>query len=134
MSAPDWSALVAAATAAQANAYAPYSRYQVGCALLADDGRVFVGANCENASFPLGLCAERAAMAAAVTAGARAFLACAIVTPGPGAGSPCGGCRQVLRELGPTFPVRCVARTGETVDFDRDALLPGAFSPSDLPR
>lgn len=127
----DWKQLIASARIARRNAYAPYSKYRVGCALLASDGRVFVGANCENASYPLGLCAERAAIAAAVTAGARAFLACVIVTQGPKPGAPCGGCRQVLRELGPTFPVRCVSPR-ETRTFDRDALLPAAFTPSDL--
>ena len=132
MSGIDWDALLAAAKAAQANAYAPYSKYNVGCALLAADGRVFVSANCENASYPLGLCAERGAVSAAITAGVRAFRACVIVTPGPGIGSPCGGCRQVLCELGPTFPVRCVSLTGERADYDRDALLPGAFGPGNL--
>lgn len=130
----DWGALVAAATAARANAHAPYSRFLVGAALLADDGRVFVGANCENAAYPLGLCAERGAISAAITAGARRFLACVVVTGGPGAASPCGGCRQVLAEFGPSFPVRSVALDGSGVlDSSVAALLPLAFDPAQLP-
>ena len=130
----DWTALVDAATAARANAHAPYSRFQVGAALLADDGRVFVGANCENAAYPLGLCAERGAISAAISAGARRFLACAIVTGGPGAASPCGGCRQVLAEFAPSFPVRSVALDGSGVLVSSVAeLLPHAFDPAQLP-
>lgn len=130
----DWSALIAAATAARANAHAPYSRFLVGAALLAEDGRIFVGANCENASYPLGLCAERGAVSAAIAAGARRFLACAIVTGGPGAASPCGGCRQVLAEFAPSFPVHSVALDGSgTLESSVAALLPFAFDPAQLP-
>jgi cytidine deaminase len=129
----DWDALVAAATAARSHAHAPYSRFLVGAALLADDGRVFVGANCENAAYPLGLCAERGAISAAIAAGARRFLACAIVTSGPGAASPCGGCRQVLAEFAPSFPVRSVALDGSGVLVSSVAeLLPFAFDPAQL--
>ena len=95
MTAPaiDWDALRAAADAARANAYAPYSGYSVGAALLAEDGRVFVGANVENASYPLCVCAEQHAIAHAVFAGAREFVGMAVATEGPVAGAPCGGCR-----------------------------------------
>lgn len=130
----DWAALVAAATLARSNAHAPYSGFQVGAALLADDGRIFVGANCENAAYPLGLCAERGAVSAAITAGARHFIACAIVTGGPGAASPCGGCRQVLAEFAPSFPVRSVALDGSGVLLRTVAeLLPFGFDPAQLP-
>jgi cytidine deaminase len=129
----DWDALVAAATAAREHAHAPYSRFRVGAALLADDGRIFAGANCENASYPLGLCAERGAISTAIAAGARRFLACAIVTSGPGAAAPCGGCRQVLAEFAPSFPVRSVALDGSGVlDTTVAALLPHAFDAAQL--
>lgn len=131
----DWEPLVAAATSARANAHAPYSRFLVGAALLTDDGRVFVGANCENAAYPLGLCAERGAISAAIAAGARRFLACAIVTAGPGPASPCGGCRQVLAEFAPSFPVRSIALDGSGVlDSSVAELLPFGFEPARLPR
>ena len=129
----DWDALVAAATAARENAHAPYSRFRVGAALLADDGRVFAGANCENASYPLGLCAERGAISTAIAAGARRFLACAIVTSGPGAAAPCGGCRQVLAEFAPSFPVRSLALDGSSaLETTVAALLPHAFDAAQL--
>jgi cytidine deaminase len=136
----DWAALRATAEAARAHAHAPYSGFRVGAALLAEDGRVFAGANCENASYPLGLCAERAAVAAAVTAGARRFLAIAVVAGGAAAATPCGGCRQVLAEFAPSFEVRCYAAGGDAeVRATVAALLPAAFdagllaSPAGLP-
>jgi cytidine deaminase len=126
---PDWAALRAAAATARAHAHAPYSGFHVGAALLADDGRVFLGANCENASYPLGLCAERAAMAAAVTAGARRFRAIAIVVDGAVPATPCGGCRQVLAEFPPSFEVRCYATGGQAeVRSSVAELLPHAFA------
>ncbi len=95
--------LLNAALAARAHAYAPYSGYRVGAALLAEDGRVFTGCNMENASYGATICAERAAFAAAVSAGVRSFKAIA-VAGGRGekadpAASPCGICRQVMAEL-----------------------------------
>lgn len=128
----DWDALVAAAWRVREQAYAPYSHYRVGAALLAEDGRVFVGANVENASYGLCLCAERAAIGTAVAAGARHFVAIAVVTQGSEPGSPCGMCRQVLAEFAPSFPVRCVSEGGATLDSSTDALLPHAFGPAAL--
>jgi cytidine deaminase len=128
----DWPALVRAAKAARKKAYAPYSKYQVGAALLASDGRVFVGCNVENASYGLCQCAERTAIGAAVAAGARRFSAIAIASPGSTPATPCGMCRQVLAEFPPSFPVRCIAQRGAPIDTTVAALLPGAFGPSVL--
>lgn len=128
----DWNALVAAAWGVREVAYAPYSNYLVGAALRAEDGRVFLGANVENASYGLCLCAERSAIGAAIAAGARRFVAIAVVTGGEEPGSPCGMCRQVLSEFGPPFPVRCVAESGKALDSSTDALLPFAFTPAAL--
>ena len=104
---PGLDALMAAARAVALHAHAPYSRFRVGAAVLAEDGRVFVGCNVENASYGLALCAERTALAAAIAAGARRFLAIAVTCPdadphaGPQGRSPCGACRQWMLELAP---------------------------------
>ena len=86
--------LIAAATAARAHAYAPYSHYSVGAALLTRTGKVYTGVNVENAAYPSGMCAERVAVFKAVSEGERSFAAIAVVTENGGA--PCGACRQVL--------------------------------------
>ena len=132
MSDVDWSALEAAAIAVRARAYAPYSRYQVGAAVLAEDGRVFVGCNVENASYGLTICAERTAAVSMVAAGAREIRAVVVVTAGPEAGSPCGACRQTLAELAGDAPVRMLAVDEAGVVISRressvDTLLPGKF-------
>ena len=123
----DWEALRAQAEAVRGRAYAPYSGYRVGAALLAADGRVFVGANVENASYGLCLCAERSATAAAVAAGVSQFIAIAITSPGDSPATPCGMCRQVLAELAPGIPVHCYGAEGGVIETDVGALLPGAF-------
>lgn len=128
----DWPVLDAAARAVRKNAYAPYSGYRVGAALLSDDGRVFVGANVENASYGLTQCAERSAIGAAVSAGATRFVAIAIASPGARPATPCGACRQVLAEFPPAFVVRCIAERGEPITSDVVALLPAAFGPAEL--
>jgi cytidine deaminase len=101
----DWRALVAAASRARTAAYAPYSGYSVGAAILAGSGRVFEGCNVENASFGLTLCAERSAVAALVACGERTVVAVAVVTAGPEPGSPCGLCRQTLAEFADDIPI-----------------------------
>jgi cytidine deaminase len=105
MSTVDWKTLVEAATRARANAYAPYSGYQVGAALVADDGRIFAGCNVENASYGLALCAERNAVGQLVAAGGKRPVAIAVVTAGPEPGSPCGLCRQTLTEFADDLPI-----------------------------
>ncbi len=121
-------ALIGAARQARARAYAPYSRFAVGAALLAEDGTVIEGCNVENASSPLGLCAERAAVAAAVVRGYRRFRAIAVVG-GERAISPCGGCRQVLREFGDFWVVGGNADGTALERWRLSELLPAAFGP-----
>jgi cytidine deaminase len=94
-----WRLLVEAAARARDRAYAPYSNYRVGAALLAPDGAIFAGCNVENASYGLALCAERSAVAHLVAAGGSRVAAIAVVTAGPEPGRPCGLCRQTLSEF-----------------------------------
>jgi cytidine deaminase len=119
--------LLGLADAAAARAYAPYSRFHVGCAVLARDGRVIEGVNVENASYPLGVCAERAAFSRAVAEGYRPgdFVVAAITA------SPCGGCRQWLAEMAVE---RVVFRNGgRVVTMTVDELLPEQFESTSLP-
>jgi cytidine deaminase len=127
--------LVAAARAARQRAYAPYSGYRVGAALLTEDGTVVTGANVENASSSLGICAERSAVAAAVAAGHRRFTAIAVAVSGADPARPCGACRQVLHEFpaGPDLEVVCAGEDGERlVVTTLGELLPQAFGPAQL--
>ena len=120
-----------AARDAYGRAYAPYSNYQVGAAVLADDGHVYTGANVENAVYPLTICAERVAIASAIAAGARRILAIAIVTANGGA--PCGACRQVMREFGDdAMLVTMEDRSGNCRTRTLGELLPDSFSATDL--
>ncbi|MEQ9507045.1 MAG: cytidine deaminase [Hyphomonas sp.] len=123
----DWAALKAAALAARARAYAPYSEYKVGAALLAESGEVFPGCNVENATFGATCCAERTAVFSAVAAGQTAFRAIAVATAGPGAGTPCGICRQVLAEFGGDIEVLCFTPEGAEQKYLLSELLPFAF-------
>lgn len=130
----DIAELLAAATAARANAYAPYSRYAVGAAVRAADGRVFAGANVENAAFPVGTCAEAGALAAMVCAGQTRLVAVLVLGGGAAPTTPCGACRQRLREFaGPETPVHVAGPDGLRASYTLAALLPEAFGP-DLTR
>lgn len=102
-----WRTLAAEAERARRRSYAPYSRYHVGAALLTTRG-VVRGCNVENASYPLCICAEAAAVARAVSQGWRDWIALAVATAGPTAGAPCGACRQILAEFGLSLPVGLV--------------------------
>ncbi len=114
------------ARAARANAYAPYSHYPVGAALRATSGAVYTGANVENASYPVGLCAERVALFSAAAAGERKFQALALVTA-EGA-SPCGACRQALAEFGLGLEVILADEKGQILQvMTLEKLLPMAF-------
>lgn len=127
MSAIDWQALRSAAEAARAHAYAPYSKFQVGAALLAADDRIITGCNVENASYGLTVCAERNAVFAAIAAGMRSFRGLAIVSSADAPVTPCGACRQVLAEFRPSFEVRCFGRNGVEQIHTVDSLLPFGF-------
>lgn len=123
--------LIQTALEARRWAYAPYSHYPVGAALLTDSGRIYDGVNIENAAFPNGICAERVAVFKAVSEGERSFSAVAVVTSN--AGSPCGACRQVLAEFGLDTAVLLANDQGELVqETCLSDLLPGAFGPEDL--
>ncbi|OYW46851.1 MAG: cytidine deaminase [Sphingomonadales bacterium 32-68-7] len=133
MSAED---LIAAARAAMARAYAPYSKFQVGAALRFADGAVVTGANVENASYGLSLCAETVAVARALAEGRRGGLVeLAVVASGPDTVTPCGRCRQVLHELaalGGIDPVIHCVGPGEVREVRLSELLPHAFGPGSL--
>lgn len=122
--------LVQLAQSARERAYAPYSHYQVGAALLTQSGQVFAGCNVENAVYPLTTCAERTAVVKAVSEGQHEFAAIAIATRN--GGSPCGACRQVLREFAPHVRVLLVDETGRVREFTLDQLLPESFGPESL--
>ena len=125
--------LVRQAQTARGRAYAPYSHYPVGAALLTTTGRVYEGANIENAAYPVTICAERVAVFKAVSEGEREFIAVAVVTAN--GGSPCGSCRQVLAEFGLDTVVLIADKDGQIVlETTVGELLPGAFRPGDLVR
>ena len=120
-------ALVEAALKARGKAYAPYSQFAVGAALLSEDGVVTVGCNVENASYPLGICAERAAIAAAIVRGYRSFQAIAVAGAGDRPLSPCGGCRQVLSEFGELWVIGAAAEGTGVRRWRLSQLLPERF-------
>jgi cytidine deaminase len=131
-SAGEWERLVSAAIAARARAYAPYSRYRVGAAILGKSAAVYAGCNIENATYGATMCAERAAVAAMVAAGEQSPVACVIVTAGGSPRTPCGICRQVLAEFAPDLALLLVSvdRHGQVTGRKRarlGTLLPDAF-------
>ncbi|MDE2481347.1 MAG: cytidine deaminase [bacterium] len=128
MSSADAHELLSAAQDVRARAYAPYSNFTVGAALDVGDGHVILGANVENASYGLGICAERAAVAAAVSAGFRTFHAIAVAGPDGALTSPCGACRQVLAEFNPEMTVIYTTPDGVAQQTVSE-LLPHHFGP-----
>ena len=126
----DRQGLIAQAIAAREQAYAPYSGYRVGAALLTRSGRVYTGCNVENAVYPLCTCAERTAVVKAVSEGEREFVALAVVTEN--GGSPCGSCRQTLREFGADLLVLISDTQGNSRETTLAELLPDSFSAADL--
>jgi cytidine deaminase len=123
--------LVQLAIEARQWAYAPYSNYAVGAALLASSGKIYTGVNIENAAYPTTMCAERVAVFKAVADGERSFTAIAVATSN--AGTPCGSCRQVLAEFGlETIVLICDTQGTVKYEMTLGELLPGAFQPKDL--
>ena len=123
--------LIQAAIEARQWAYAPYSHYPVGAALLTASGRMYDGANIENAAYPVTICAERVAIFKAVSQGERDFVALAVVTAN--SGTPCGSCRQVMAEFGLDTTVLIADSEGKvSQETTVRELLPGAFTPKDL--
>jgi cytidine deaminase len=124
--------LIALAMKARQKAYAPYSHYLVGAALLTSSGKMYTGANVENASYGLAICAERTAAVKAVSDGERDFVAIAVVTEN--GGTPCGACRQVLNEFGPDMRVLIADAAGKCQAMRLSELLPASFGPAQLPK
>jgi cytidine deaminase len=123
--------LIEAARAAQLRAYAPYSNFQVGAALESEDGTIYTGCNVENASYGLTICAERAAICAAVAAGVRTFRRAVVVSDVDPPAAPCGACRQVLAEFSKDLRIDGVG-PGGTVTWTIAQLLPAAFGKEQL--
>lgn len=130
LSREDADRLILTAHDCRGRAYAPYSDYQVGAAVLTGEGRIFGGCNVENASYSVTLCAERCAVGSAIAAGQRNLQAIAIVTEK--IASPCGACRQFLIEFNPQMIVVLADTTGRRVMHKATDLLPGFFGPADL--
>lgn len=124
--------LVGMAQAARDQAYAAYSNYKVGAALLTEDGEIFTGCNIENAVYPATCCAERVAIFKAVSEGYHHFRAIAVATEN--GGSPCGVCRQVMREFAPKMTVYITDAEGAVRETTVAELLPDSFGPEDLGR
>lgn len=122
--------LIKHAQAARQRAYAPYSDYYVGAAVLTSDGQIFDGCNVENAAYPASICAERVALTSAMAVGKRDFVAIAVVTHD--GGTPCGICRQVMAELGPTMTVYIADRHGHVRTSSVEKLLPDYFTGKSL--
>ena len=130
---PDMTDLIAAAREVRENAYAPYSRFKVGAALLTTGGAVHRGVNVENAAYPEGTCAEAGAIAAMVAAGETRFTHVAVIADAPTPVSPCGGCRQKLFEFAaPDARITMSNIAGDTVEMAVADLLPGAFVKSQM--
>lgn len=124
--------LKAAAKIASARAYAPYSKFHVGAAVLTGSGKIFTGCNVENASYGLSNCAERTAIFTAVAAGEKQLRCVVVYTPTKTVTAPCGACRQVINEFGPAARVISFCAGRGEIDVSLAALLPGAFGPADL--
>ncbi|WEJ59090.1 cytidine deaminase [Devosia sp. FJ2-5-3] len=126
-------ALFAAAEAIRAKAYAPYSKFHVGAAILADDGNIYSGCNIENAAYPQGNCAEASAIAAMIAGGARRIKRIYVTGPGAAAVTPCGGCRQRIREFA-DLDVEIISHgvDGEPLVQTLEQLLPHSFGPEFL--
>jgi cytidine deaminase len=127
--------LFAAAEAARARAYAPYSRFTVGTAILADDGKIYSGCNVENAAYPIGNCAEASAIAAMILGGGKRIVRIYVTGPGRAPVTPCGGCRQRIREFADSdAAIVCQGVDGAPLHTTLGELLPHSFGPEFLPK
>jgi cytidine deaminase len=125
--------LFAAASAAMERAYAPYSKFQVGAAILAGNGQIYSGCNVENAAYPVGTCAEAGAISAMVGDGAQQIREIVVIGRGDLMCTPCGGCRQRIREFAaPDTKIHVCGPEGLRRTFTRDELLPASFGPENL--
>ena len=125
--------LINTAASAMVNAYAPYSKFHVGAAILAEDGNIYAGCNVENAAYPIGSCAEASAISAMVLAGQSKIVAIAVAGAGDELCTPCGGCRQRIREFAKTStPILICDESGLRHSATLDALLPLSFGPNNL--
>lgn len=130
---PELARLFEAARAVRVRAYAPYSQFRVGAALRDEHGAVHAGCNVENAAYPVGTCAEAGAVAAMVAAGGRAIREIVVLGAGPGLVTPCGACRQRIREFaGPDVTIHVADPDGIRAAFDLGTLLPDSFGPENL--
>ncbi len=127
--------LVEAAKAARLNAHAPYSKFRVGAAMRDERGRVFAGCNIENAAYPQGWCAEPSAISALIMGGGSRIMEVAVMGNGDTLCTPCGGCRQKIREFaGGDVKIHCCTEDGALIrSFTLDELLPASFGPENLP-
>lgn len=132
MNPPEYAALSAAAVEARSLAYAPYSRFLVGAAVLTASGHIFRGGNIENAAYPMTICAERVALFSAYAHGEREIVALAVATDTADVASPCGACRQVIFELAPRSHVILLNLAGHRRLVTPDELLPRGFGPAQL--
>lgn len=132
MDQPEYATLIAAALQARELAYAPYSRFQVGAAVLTSTGRIFRGGNIENAAYPMTICAERVALFSAFAHNERTIVALAVVTPTEDVASPCGACRQVITELAPQSTIILLNLAGLQRRTTPAELLPHGFGPAQL--
>ena len=130
---PSLEALFEAAKAVQAKAYAPYSGFKVGAAIATPGGRVFAGCNVENAAYPVGACAESGAISAMLAAGESRIAAIVVMGEGDNLVTPCGGCRQRIREFAASdTPIHIAGPEGVRRSFTLEELLPFSFGPSNL--
>lgn len=132
LSAPLCRRLEKAARTAAKKSYSPYSKFPVGAAILTGSGKIYAGCNVENASYGLCNCAERTAIFSAAAAGERVVKAVSVYTPTTTPTSPCGACRQVINEFGPTALILGVCDSPARIDTTLDRLLPQAFGPANL--
>ena len=130
--APQLKKLKSAAKNAARLAYAPYSKFHVGAAVLTNSGKIYTGCNVENASYGLTNCAERTAIFSAIAAGEKSIACVVVYTPTKTATAPCGACRQVINEFGPSAQIISCCAGREQIAVSLEALLPGAFGPADL--